>query len=219
MKNMFKIGLAFTAIFMSSFSFSSDYVNSEMVKEEVKQEVTGKIVVQQFLWHKCIHCYKLEPSVNKWRETKPDFIEFEIIPVVWGSKNKEDAKFYNYAKTLNKTGKITTKELEDLNNELFKITFEEEKDLTAENVYPLFKKYEIDSLDKFKDVINSFYASGENLKSSKLSEKYGINGVPMFVVNGKYIVGFQTLKTGGVNPENLFKTIESIAKAELDKNK
>lgn len=219
MKNIFKSVITASAIFMSSFSFASDYVNSEMVKEEVKQNVAGKIVVQQFLWHKCIHCYKLEASVDKWTETKPDFIEFERIPVTWSTKNKEEAKFYNYAKTLNKTGKMTDKELNELNNDLFKITFEEEKDFTAENVYPLFKKYDIDSLATFEEAINSFSASGENLKSSNLTDKYGINGVPMFVVNGKYIVGFQTLKTGEVNPENLFKTIEAIAKSELDKNK
>lgn len=219
MKNIFKSVITASAIFMSSFAFASDYVNSEMVKEEVKQNVAGKIVVQQFLWHKCIHCYKLEASVDKWTETKPDFIEFERIPVTWSQKNKEEAKFYNYAKTLNKTGKMTDKELNELNNNLFKITFEEEKDFTAENVYPLFKKYDIDSLATFEEAINSFSASGENLKSSNLTDKYGINGVPMFVVNGKYIVGFQTLKTGEVTPENLFKTIESIAKSELDKNK
>jgi thiol:disulfide interchange protein DsbA len=208
-----------SAILMSSFSFADNYINTEAVKEEVEQNITGKIVVQQFFWHKCVHCYKLEGAVDKWDETKPDFIEFEKIPVIWSAKNKEEAKYYNYAKTLNKIGKMSNKELNELNDGLFKITFEEEKDFNAETVYPLFKKYGIESKESFEKEINSFAASAENLKSSNLTDKYGIKGVPMFVVNGKYIIGFQTLKTGEVTPENLFKTIEAIAKEELNKKK
>lgn len=218
MKKIVKnIVIASAALLFGSIALADDYPNSTNVKTPVEQNVEGKILVQQFLWHKCIHCYKLDPLVDEWTKTKPSFIDFERIPVTWNDKSKEEAKFYNYAKTLNKIGKMDEAALNTLNYNLFKITFESEQDLTSKTVYPLFKDYGITSEEELDKAINSFASSAENSKGAKLTDAYGITGVPMFVINGKYIVGFQTLKDIPVNPENIFKTIETISTQELDK--
>lgn len=218
MKNVFKLlGASILAVSFASFASAEDYKHAQKVKNEVEQKIDGKILVQQFLWHKCIHCYKLDPLVDKWSETKPSFIEFERVPVVWSDSHKNDAYFYNYAKTLRKTNKITDKDLNSINANLFKLTFEEEKELTSENVYPLFKDYGVSSAEELDSLVKSFAASNENMKSVNLTNQYGIQGVPIFVVNGKYIVGFQTLKDVEITPENLFKAIEEVAKGELIK--
>jgi len=81
----------------------------------------------------------------------------------------------------------------------------------------LFKDYGVSSAEELDSLVKSFVASSENMKSVNLTNQYGIQGVPIFVVNGKYIVGFQTLKDVEITPENLFKAIEEVAKGELIK--
>lgn len=219
MKNLIKKATLLSVLALSSIAWADDYKNTQPVKNVVEQKVENKIVVQQFLWHKCIHCYKLEESLDKWLEVKPAHIEFERIPVIWSAAHEKDALYYNYAKTLAKTGKINDKDLTLINNQLFNNVFIKQMELTSVNVLPIFEPYGIKTVEELDNAVSSFVASTENVKGKKLTNEYGISGVPMFVVNGKYIVGFQTLKDGAVTPENLFKTIEEVASGELEKNK
>lgn len=223
MKNMIKKVTLISTLIIGSFSMSSmalanEYKNTIPVKKEVTQEIEDKVLVQQFLWHKCIHCYKLEESLDKWIEDKPDFIEFERIPVIWSNSHAKDARFLNYAKILEKTGKITETELTFINNELFNIVFLKEMEINSKNTFPIFEKYGVKTVEELEGLVNSFAIANENKRAKSLTDDYGISGVPMFVVNGKYIVGFQTLTSGAVNPENLFKTIENTSKGELEKS-
>jgi predicted DsbA family dithiol-disulfide isomerase len=56
------------------------------------------------------------------------------------------------------------------------------------------------------------------MRSYTLTRSYQIRGVPMFVVNGTYVVGLDTLE-GERSPEKLFATINRLAKQELDRQK
>lgn len=220
MKNLIKKITLMSALVISSIgsvTMANEYKNAIPVEKIVKQEIEGKILVQQFLWHKCIHCYKLEESIDKWVDTKPDFIEFERVPVIWSNAHEKDSRFYNYAKILEKNGKITQKDLGIINNDLFNIVFIKELELTSKNALPIFQKYGITKSDELEELVNSFAVSNEITKGKKLTNEYGISGVPMFVINGKFIVGFQTLKDGPVNPANLLKTIEEISTSEFEK--
>jgi protein dithiol oxidoreductase (disulfide-forming) len=36
----------------------------------------GKVEVLEFFWYGCIHCYNLEPMVEKWEKTLPKDVQF-----------------------------------------------------------------------------------------------------------------------------------------------
>lgn len=214
--NLMKKVLLTVGLLASATAFASDEApaGSTMVANPQAAYFTqdGKVKVQQFLWNECIHCYKLEPYVDQWNKVNADYIDFEQIPVAWSEKHIKDGSFYNYAKTLRKTGKINEQELVDINNELFKVGVVERKGLKSETVFPIFEKYGIKSADELDKAVNSFVTANEISKSKKLTKDYEIEGVPVFVIAGKYLVSFQSIKEA--TPVELFSTIDRIAETE-----
>lgn len=176
----------------------------------------GAVTVQQFTWHNCMHCYKLEPWVTKWENEKKEYINFERIPASWSDKHTADGAYYNYAKTMAAAGEIDHNDLQKINTSLFKITFEEKQDLTSSSALPIFLKYGINSSEELSKKTQSFEVYRENAKSKKLMSEYNIQGVPAFVISGKYLVSFRTLQKS--SPEELFSTINKIAESEHNKS-
>ena len=43
----------------------------------------SKVEVREFFSYACPHCYSLEPSVNAWLKTKPDYINYVRTPVLF----------------------------------------------------------------------------------------------------------------------------------------
>ncbi len=219
MKKMFKNVLIATSLMLSVNAFADNApAGSTNVKnpQAAYDSKDGKVTVQQFLWHECIHCYKLEPYADQWDKSNADYIEFERIPVAWGEKHIDDGSFYNYAKVLRKTGKITDEQLIDINNELFRVGVVERKGLTSKTVFPIFEKYGIKSEEDLEKLRKSFVTATEINKAKKLTQEYEIVGVPVFVVAGKYLVSFQSLKEA--TPAELFSTLDRIAESEHEKS-
>lgn len=176
----------------------------------------GKVTVQQFTWHNCIHCYKLEPWVTKWENEKKEYINFERIPASGSDNYAADGAYYNYAKTMAAAGEIDHNDLQKINTSLFKITLEEKQNLTSSSALPIFLKYGIKSSEELSEKTQSFKVYRESAKSRKLMSEYNIQGVPAFVISGKYLVSFSTLQNS--SPEELFSTINKITESEHKKS-
>ena len=43
----------------------------------------SKVEVREFFSYACPHCYSLEPAVDKWLESKPEFIDYVRTPVLF----------------------------------------------------------------------------------------------------------------------------------------
>jgi thiol:disulfide interchange protein DsbA len=217
MKKIFKSVFIASSLFLAAIAHADTAPKgSELIKDPqaAYKTVDGKVTVQQFLWNKCIHCYRLEPYVDKWDQEKADYIEFERVPVAWSESHVVDGSFYNYAKVLKKTGKVNNQQLTEINNELFKLALDDRKELNSENVWPIFKDYGIKSASDLDAQVNSFVVASEKSKSKNLTKAYNIAGVPVFVVAGKYLVSFATIEEA--TPDNLLSTINRIAKEEHD---
>lgn len=196
---------------------AADYERLET--PEPPKAAPGQVVVQQFLWHRCIHCYHLETDVDRWlKEGKPGFVEFERVPVVWDRAQFEQSSFYGLAKVMRAESQLTDEQVEQINAGLFNLNFVQKKAFNAENVYPLFKDRGIASKEAFLERLASEPVEAQRMRSYTLTRSYQIRGVPMFVVNGTYVVGLDTLE-GERSPEKLFATINRLAKQELDRQK
>ena len=56
-----------------------------------------KIEVLELFWYRCPHCFELEPYLNKWLKSKPDFIEYVRLPAVLNRSWGFDARvFYTF---------------------------------------------------------------------------------------------------------------------------
>lgn len=145
----------------------------------------GQIEVIEFFWYGCPHCFAFEPYVDAWLKHKPANVVFKLIPAAWsGGENMAiDARAYYTAQALGLEPKI--------HNPLFNaIHVDNQYDLTQSQaaLQGFFAKYGV-SKQQFDSTWNSF---GVNLKMNQALQtltRYGIQGVPTFVINGKWMTG------------------------------
>jgi thiol:disulfide interchange protein DsbA len=179
-----------------------------------QQAAPGKVVVQQFLWYQCKHCYQLEGAVKNWlAQDKPDFITFERIPVAWSDQHLAQGAFYTAATALYKQRKLDQEGLDRLNDGLFDLHFVQQKPMDPANALPLFKDLGIDTREQLLALLDSPQARAERVRSHELTLGFRISSVPVFVVAGKYLVSFSTLSQPQ-SPEKLFATINQLAAQE-----
>jgi thiol:disulfide interchange protein DsbA len=167
----------------------------------------GKVEVIEVFWYGCPHCYALEPSVVKWLKTKPDYITFVRVPVMWGPVHQAHARLYYTLVELHRT---------DLFEKAFDTIQRENNPLVAAtpdatlNLDVAFGIANGIKADEFTKAYNSMAVNLDLQRAQDLTERYNITGVPTMVVNGKYSTDVS--KAGSV--DNLFLMVSDLAAAE-----
>lgn len=173
----------------------------------------GKVVVQQFLWYQCNHCYRLEGAVKTWLKDKPEFITFERVPVAWSDQHLAQGAFYTAAKALHKQGKLDQAALDRINDGLFDLHFVQQRPIDPTHALPLFQPLGIETQAQLLALLDSPQARAERARAHELTRGFRIASVPVFVVAGKYLVSLSTLGQPQ-SPEKLFATINQLAARE-----
>jgi thiol:disulfide interchange protein DsbA len=171
----------------------------------------GQVEVLEFFWYACPHCYALDPLVESWKKTKPAYITFSRVHVMWSEGHRSMARFFY---TLESLGK-----LDQLHGEVFKEIHVNGNPLVAsdpndaagsERIQTAFvKKFGI-SEDAFKKAYHSFGVETQLQRADQLVQRYRIEGVPTFVVNGKYVADVRSAQ----GPERLVSLVEDLAAQE-----
>jgi len=148
----------------------------------------GQVEVLEFFWYACPHCYDLDPKVEAWKKTKPAYVTFSRVHVQWNEGHRALARLYY---TLDSMGK-----LDQLHGEVFKeihvngnpLVFADPNNAAeSERIQAAFvKKFGISEAD-FKNAYHSMAVDLAVQRADELVQRYRIDGVPRFVVNGKYI--------------------------------
>ena len=50
--------------------------NFKQTKNKIETSSPGKIEVIELFWYGCIHCYTMDPYLDKWAEALPDDVVF-----------------------------------------------------------------------------------------------------------------------------------------------
>ena len=167
----------------------------------------GKVEVIEVFWLGCPHCYALEPFVKNWLKSKPSFIEFTRVPVIWGPTQRAHAKLFYTLKALGRP---------DLIDKAFDTIQQQRNPLiggSAAETLQIEQAWAAQNGVKaadFANAYNSFSASSDLARAEELTQRYRVQDVPFIVVNGKYTTDVQ--KAGNV--ANLFQLINDLAAAE-----
>lgn len=171
---------------------------------ETPIETTDKPKVIEFFWFGCPHCNNLRPAVNDWlKEGFPEDMEFEFIPAYIDSEMwQRPARAYYTMKAL----KL------DLFDAYFEEIFTERNRgmLGSDSEIKAFFVRNGISSEDFDKAWNSFEVKQQLQRAENLFDKTGLDGVPAFVVNGKYIV--HPAGDGKSAYGRSFDIIESLAK-------
>ena len=168
----------------------------------------GQVEILEFFWYACPHCNAIDPMVEAWKRTKPSYISFSRVHVMWNDAHRAHARLYY---TLESLGK-----LDQLHAEVFKEIHLNGDPLVAadpaetERMQAAFvKKFGISEAD-FRDKYHSFDVDNAMRKADELVQRYRVDGVPRFIVNGKYVVDVASAGS----PERLISLIGDLAAQE-----
>lgn len=167
----------------------------------------GKIEVVEVIWLGCPHCYALEPYIQAWAKSKPDYIQFVRVPVMWGPVHRAHARLFYTLQALGRS---------DLIEKAFD-TIQQQHQLLVGNTEDETLKLEEAwaqqqgvKPEDFAKAYNSFGVNADLQRAEQLTERYHVEGVPLVVINGKYTTDVG--KAGG--PQELISLINDLAAAE-----
>ena len=178
-------------------------VDYQRIDPVVKTSDPEKVVVTEVFWYGCPHCFRFEPFVENWIETLPEGVIFEQVPSSLNPRWMEHARAFYAMKMMGVQ--------EQLHGKLFEAIHEKRQRLTSLDAIAKFVGEQGFDEKIFREYYNSFPVDSQVRKNRKIEQRYGHQGVPAVVVNGKY------LTTGSMagNYDRMIKIINFLVADEL----
>ncbi|HVA54523.1 MAG TPA: thiol:disulfide interchange protein DsbA/DsbL [Gammaproteobacteria bacterium] len=142
----------------------------------------GQIEVLEFFWYGDSHCFALEPYLESWIKNKPSDVVFAYVPAVLNPQWDLAARAYYTALQLNisdKAGAAIYTAIHISHREL----------ATQADYQSLFTSQLGIDAKLFQSTWNSQAVNARISQAMVLAQRYGINKVPAFTVNGKWLTG------------------------------
>jgi thiol:disulfide interchange protein DsbA len=139
-----------------------------------------KIEVIEFFWYGCPHCYDFEPILESWVKKLPANVEFIRIPAAFSDLWAKHAKAFYVAQALGVLDKVHADFFDTLQNKHQQLG-------TEEQLAAFFTAHGVKESD-FQEAYNSFLVDTKVRQATVTPARYGVTGVPVLIVNGKYKV-------------------------------
>jgi protein dithiol oxidoreductase (disulfide-forming) len=179
----------------------------------------GKVEVLEVFWLGCPHCFALESYIRQWLKTKPAYVEFVRVPVMWGPMQRAHARLYY---TLESLGR------DDLVEKVFAYIHDTETQTGTESVLvsnsqeDTFRQQQawaaqngIDA-DAFAKAYNSFYVNTQLQQADEITNDYQVQGVPFIAIDGKFSTDVGKASGGSEEPDKLISLINFLTAWEHD---
>ncbi len=138
----------------------------------------GQVEVLELFSYACVHCAEFQPTVDKWKTTKPANATFAYMPVAWSPQWELFARAFYAAEALGVQAKTHTAFFNALHVQRAPIA-------TAEDIAKWYGSQGVDSA-KFLQVFNSFGVNSKIARSKQMATRYAVDGTPTVIVAGKY---------------------------------
>ena len=172
------------------------------LKPAVPTTTGDQVEVVEVFWYGCPHCWHLEPMMKTWIGTLPAGVAFRRVPATAG-RWEPHARAYYAAEAMGK--------LDEFHAALFKAMQVDRRPIFKEDDLVKFAG-EIGIDEKaFRDAYNSFTVETKVRKAEDLNRRYGIDGVPAVIVNGKY----RTSPSQAGGQDKLIEVLNTLVGQEL----
>jgi protein dithiol oxidoreductase (disulfide-forming) len=179
----------------------------------------GKVEVLEVFWYACPHCYALDPALEAWRKTKPDYIAFRRVPVTWEDIHRQHGRLFYTLEALGKEAALHADVFETMHS-----AFDARGNVTKQgnlmyaqndpaetfSAMTQYAKSKGISEADFKAAWTSFTVQSNMQRADDLVRRYRVEGVPTIIINGKYVT--DEGMAGG--PENIIRIINDLAASE-----
>lgn len=174
------ITLFFITANLSQAASYDEGIEYLLIKPPVDTSAPGKIEVVEVFWYGCPHCYRFEPDLVKWKKSKPANVEFVRVPAIFPNRPiwENHARAYYTAEVLGVLDKIHQPLFDALHKNKQRV-------YSQEQLASFFAQYGVSSED-FNNTYKSFAVDVKIRRARELTNRYGIDGVPTLIINGKY---------------------------------
>ena len=174
------------------------------VKTGLEGEQPLKVEVVEVFSYMCIHCYSFDPLLKLWEQNKAEQAVFNRLPAVFSADWELMARAFYTAEILDVS--------EQMHEPLFEAIHKQPKNLRDEDIMAaLFLEHAEIPAAEFTDSFNSFFVRSRVMQARAKGRAYGITGVPVMIVNGKYRVGG---RMAGSN-EAMLDVVDFLVRREL----
>jgi thiol:disulfide interchange protein DsbA len=198
--------LAVLVLFTCSASAQMTFVEGadyKAINPAVQTTQPDKVVVTEIFWYGCPHCFRFEPFVERWSASLPEAVVFEQVPSALNTSWVEHARAYYAFKMMGV--------LDQTHKALFDAIHLKRQRLTSLDTIAEFARGL--GLDEklFRESYYSFPVETQIRKNIQKEQRYGHEGVPAVIVNGKYLV---SASLAGSN-ERMIEIINFLVAMEL----
>ena len=176
---MLNLKFTFLALFLILITSSNVFAQKYVQISTEKQQESKDIIIYEFFWYGCPHCYNLEPTMDRIEADLEKDTKVVKLPVALRDSWIPHAKLYYALKQMDK--------IDQVHNLIFEeIHLEDNRLNTEQQMIDFLGKHGIDT-DKFIEKYNSFGTEARIKKASNLAKKYQIDSVPTLIINGKFL--------------------------------
>ena len=176
---MLKIRFTFLVLFLILITSSDVFAQKYVQISTERQQESNEIIIYEFFWYGCPHCYNLEPTMDRIEADLEKDTKVVKLPVALRDSWIPHAKLYYALKQMDKIDQIHNLIFEEIHLEDNRLT-------TEQQMIDFLGKHGVDT-DKFIEKYNSFGTEARIKKASNLAKKYQIDSVPTIIINGKFL--------------------------------
>ena len=155
----------------------------------------GKTEVIEFFGYWCPHCNDFEPVMSDWSKRNDAKVAMVYVPIALGFQSSQSAlqKLYYTLDTLGKEKELRRKVFSSIHGDHSLPPSPDNgtmADWAAKN-----------GIDRktFIDTLNSFTVQTKVNRANQLAAAYGVTGVPMLAVGGKYLLNVDAHSIGNAD--------------------
>lgn len=164
---------------------------------------TEDVVVTEFFWYGCGHCYTFEPMLTAWGKQLPEGAVVQPSPAVWNDPMRMHAKAFYIAEVLGVKAVM--------HPVIFDAMHVQRKRLVSRlELRDLFEDNGVDP-DKFDQAFDSFGVDSQVRQADSRARSAKVSGTPTLMVAGKYLIETR----GAGNQTNMLEIARYLVEKEL----
>lgn len=202
LKNWIKTVVLAASLMSTSAAFAlTEGKEFKALSKPMPVAAAGKQEVIEFFWYGCPACFGVEPTIEAWAAKLPKDVNFRRVHVMWDGRNDMEghAKIFLALQTMGLDGKQQKAVMKAIQTDRIELRDEAK-------LLDWVKKQGID-VAKFKAAYNSFSTNVQLKNLAKMTQDYQIEGVPTFIVNGKWVTSPSMV---GANDANFTKVLDEL---------
>ncbi len=172
-------------------------VNYSVVKPvQTTDAPAGKVEVIEFFGYWCPHCNDFEPVMSDWAKRNEAKVATVYVPIPLGFRAGAESGLQRLYYTLDVLGKE-----KELRRKVFSSIHVDHTLPTSPDTGTMAAWAEKNGIDKkkFIDTYNSFTVQTKVNRANQMAAAYGVTGVPMLGIGGKYLLNVDARSIGNAD--------------------